>query len=42
MEDIDLSPGSMESLEGEPASNYFRIVVETATGDFECQAAAGF
>jgi hypothetical protein len=42
MEDIDLSLGSMESLDGAPVSKYFRIIVETATGDFECQAPAGF
>jgi hypothetical protein len=32
----------MQSLDGEPVSQYFRIVVETATGDFECQASVGF
>jgi hypothetical protein len=42
MMDLDLSLGSMESLDGEPASKYFRIVVETDTGDFECLAPAGF
>jgi hypothetical protein len=42
MEYIDLSPGSMESLDGEAVSQYFRIVIETATGDFECQASGGF
>ncbi len=42
MMDLDLSPGSMESLDGEPVWNYFRIVVETDTGDFECTAPSGF
>ncbi len=36
MLELDLSRGSMLSLDGEPASKYFRIIVETATGDFEC------
>ncbi|MCK9996892.1 MAG: hypothetical protein KAH56_11505, partial [Candidatus Krumholzibacteria bacterium] len=36
MLDMDISPGAMLSLDGEPASRYFRIIVETATGDFEC------
>jgi hypothetical protein len=35
---LDLWPGSMESLTGQPVSNYFQIVVETATGDFDCVA----
>jgi len=41
-QDIDLSQGSMESLEGEPVPQYFRIVVETDTGDFECLTSGGF
>jgi len=41
-QEIDLSQGSMESLDGEPGSQYFRIVLETETGDFECQTPGGF
>ncbi|MEN8007252.1 MAG: hypothetical protein ABFS42_09575, partial [Candidatus Krumholzibacteriota bacterium] len=33
---LDISPGAMESLGGIPVKQYFRIVVETLTGDFEC------
>ena len=40
--DMDISPGAMESLEGAPVSQYFRIVVETLTGDFECYGSEGF
>ncbi len=36
MLDMDISPGAMLSLDGEPVSQYFRIVVETPSGDFEC------
>jgi hypothetical protein len=39
---MDISPGAMPSLGGEPATRHFRIIVETATGDFECQGPAGF
>ena len=38
MLELDLSRGSMLSLDGEPATKNFRIVVETATGDFECSS----
>jgi hypothetical protein len=38
MDDMDLSHGTMSSLAGEPAWKDFRIIVETATGDFECSA----
>ena len=40
--DMDISPGAMPSLEGAPVSQYFRIVVETLTGDFECYGSEGF
>jgi len=40
--EMDISPGAMASLEGEPVSQYFRIVVETLTGDFECYGSEGF
>ncbi|MEN8006129.1 MAG: hypothetical protein ABFS42_03900 [Candidatus Krumholzibacteriota bacterium] len=36
MLDMDISPGAMPSLDGVPAPRYFRITVETLTGDFEC------
>jgi len=38
MLEMDLSHGAMSSLDGEPAWKDFRIIVETATGDFECSA----
>lgn len=40
--DLDISPGAMESLEGAPVSQYFRLVVQTATGDFECYGSEGY
>ena len=40
--DMDISPGAMKSLDGDPVSQYFRIVVQTSTGDFECHAGEGF
>jgi len=40
--DLDISSGAMVSLDGAAVSQYFRIIVETSTGDFECQATAGF
>jgi hypothetical protein len=40
--DIDISPGAMESLDAEPVAQYFRIIVETVTGDFECYGSEGF
>jgi hypothetical protein len=40
--DMDISPGAMESLEGDPVTQYFRIVVQTSTGDFECYGSDGF
>ncbi len=42
IQELDLYPSSMESLDGVPVSQYFRIVVETDTGDFECQTPGGF
>ena len=39
---MDISPGAMPSLDGEPVSQYFRIIVETSQGDFECHAPARF
>ncbi len=42
MLDMDISPGVMPSLEWTPAPQYFRIIVETVTGDFECDAPIGF
>ncbi len=39
---MDISPGAMPSLDEEPVSQYFRIIVETSTGDFECHAPARF
>lgn len=39
---IDISPGAMESLDGYAVSQYFRIVVQTLTGDFECYGSEGF
>jgi len=39
---MDLSLGAMLSLDGEPVPQYFRIIVETATGDFECYTTTGF
>jgi hypothetical protein len=40
--DLDISPGAMESLAGVPVAQYFRIVVQTQTGDFECYGSDGF
>jgi hypothetical protein len=34
--DMDLSSGAMPSLEKVPVTQYFRIIVSTVTGDFEC------
>ncbi len=34
--DLDISPGAMPSLDGEAVGQFFRIIVETSTGDFEC------
>lgn len=42
MLDLDLSQGAMFSLEGEPVAKYFRIIIETDTGDFECQFPTGY
>jgi hypothetical protein len=40
--DMDISPGTMASLDEAPVTQYFRIIVETSTGDFECFGTAGF
>ncbi len=34
---LDLSLGAMSSLAGSPATKYFRIILETNTGDFTCE-----
>ncbi len=39
---MDISPGAMASLDEEPVLQYFRIIVETTQGDFECHAPARF
>jgi len=39
---LDISPGAMASLDGWAASQFFRIVIETAPGDFECHSSDGF
>ena len=36
--DLDISPGAMPSLDGVSVEQFFRIVVETSTGDFECHS----
>ncbi len=39
---LDISPGAMESLEGRTVAQYFRIIVETSTGDFQCFGSEDF
>ncbi len=40
--DLDISPGAMSSLDSQPVSQYFRIIVETLKEEFECHEPAGF
>jgi len=40
--DLDISPMTMASMDEIPVSQYFRIIVQTSTGDFECLSPAGF
>ncbi len=37
--DMDISPGAMPSLNKEPVTQHFRIIVETTGGDYECLSA---
>ncbi len=40
--DLDISPGAMASLDAVPVAQFFRIIVETSTGDFECHSSEQF
>ncbi len=40
--DLDISPGAMFSLDRDPVTQYFRIIVDANGTDFECHAPARF